>query len=152
MSKNLKIIVIILMIVVLTGIILLFIFKKDINYRVIRDGYPDYTSKIISNYQEYIEFVNYIDSENRTYGKLYDFNAKKYNEQYFKTKSLAIINIITGSGMNKLKSINFSISDNTLICTVDIKRPKYGVVTDDMNGKLLLVEIDKSVTNFKIER
>lgn len=152
MSKNLKLIVIILLIVILTGVIKWLITKKNLEYSIIKDGYSSYKSKIISNYQEYIEFVDYIDSQNKAYGKVFKFNSNKYNEQYFKTKSIAIINIITGSGMNKLKSIDFSISNNTLICTVDIHRPKGGAVTDDIKGKVYLVEIDKSVTNFKIEK
>lgn len=113
MSKNLKLIVIILLIVILTGVIKWLITKKNLEYSIIKDGYSSYKSKIISNYQEYIEFVDYIDSQNKAYGKVFKFNSNKYNEQYFKTKSIAIINIITGSGMNKLKSIDFSISNNT---------------------------------------
>jgi len=151
MSKNLKIILIIIILVVLAVVIIWFIPKNDVGYVVIKDGYSSYESQIISNYQEYIEFVDYIDSQNKAYGKVYDFNSNKYNKGYFDNKSLAIINIVTGSGMNKLNSIDISIMGNLLVCKADINYAT-GVVTADINGKLLLIEIDKSVTEFKIEK
>ena len=150
MNKKLKIILIITVLVVLVGVIIWFVPKKDIDYVVIKDGYSSYESKIISNYTEYIEFVNYTDLENKTYGKVYDFDSNKYDEKYFDNKSLAIINIITGSSMNKLNNIAISVKGNSLVCKADIKYAK-GTVTDDINGKLLLIEIDKSVTDFKIK-
>ena len=151
MSKNLKIILIIIVLVVLSGVIIWFMPKKDVDYVIIEDGYSDYKSKIISNYQEYMEFVDYIDSQNKAYGKLYYFDSNKYNDGYFDNKSLAIINIVTGSGMNKLNNIDISIMGNVLVCKPDINYAK-GLSTADINGKLLLIEIDKSVTEFKIEK
>lgn len=151
MSKNLKIILIVIVLVVLVGIAIWFISKNDVDYIIIKDGYSSYKSKIISNYQEYIEFVDYIDSQNKAYGNEYNFNSNKYNERYFDNKSLAIINIITGSGMDKLNNIDISITGNLLVCKADINYAT-GIVTDDINGKLLLIEIDKSVTEFKIEK
>ena len=44
---------------------------------------------------------------------------------------------------NKLKNIDISIIGDTLVCKANID---YGNgITDDINGKLILVEIDKSV-------
>lgn len=149
MSKKVKIIlVIIVFIILLIGIC--FIPKSNNSYTIIKNGYSTYESKVISNYQEYQEFANYIDKANVAYGKVYTFNSNKYNENYFNNKSLAIINIVTGSSSNKLKNIDISIIGNTLVCKPNIDYV-YGITTDDINGKLILIEIDKSVTNFKIE-
>lgn len=52
--------------------------------------------------------------------------------------------------MNKLKNIDISVIGNLLICDVDIKYAN-GIVSTDINGKLLLVEINKSVTKLKIK-
>ena len=101
-------------------------------------------------YQEYQEFANYIDKGNEAYGKVYNFNSNKYNENYFNNNSLAIINIVTGNGSNKLKNIDISITGDTLVCKANIE---YGDgITDDINGKMILIEIDKSVTDFRIEK
>lgn len=150
MSKKLKIALLIIILIVLLGIVMFFVRRIDTDYTIIENGYFSYESKIISNYQEYQEFVNYIDKENEAYGKVYNFNSNKYNENYFNNNSLAIINIITGNGSNKLKNIDISITGNTLVCKANIE---YGNgITDDINGKLILVEIDKSVIDFRIEK
>ncbi len=148
MSK--KIILVIILLVVLVGAIILIIPKNNIKYIVIKDRYSDYESKIISNYQEYIEFVNYINLQNKNYGKVYNFNSEKYDEEYFDNKSLAIINIIIGNSSNSLKNIDISVIDNILVCKANIESGNE--ITDNINGKLILVEIDKSVTEFKIEK
>lgn len=152
MSKKVKVTLIIIAFVILIGVVICFIPKNDDGYVIIKNGYSSYESRIISNYQEYIEFVDYIDSQNKAYGEVYNFNSNKYNEEYFDNKSLAIINIVTGSGMNKLNNIEISIIGNLLICKADINYATGGSVTADINGKLLLIEIDKSVTEFKIEK
>lgn len=141
---------VIILLVVLVGAIILIIPKNNIKYIVIKDRYSDYESKIISNYQEYIEFVNYINLQNKNYGKVYNFNSEKYDEEYFDNKSLAIINIIIGNSSNSLKNIDISVIDNILVCKANIESGNE--ITDNINGKLILVEIDKSVTEFKIEK
>lgn len=151
MSKRVKMILIIIGIIILVGILMYIIPKKNVSYEVIKDGYSSYESQIISDYQQYLSFTNYINSQNKAYGKVYNFDANKYNEKYFNTGSLAIINIVTGSGMNKLKNINISINGNRLVCTANIEYAK-GAVTDDINGKLILIEVDKTVTEFEINK
>lgn len=125
---------------------------ENVEYEVISDGYSDYESKIISDYQQYLELVKYIDSYNNAYGNVFNFDSNKYNEQYFDTKSLAILSIATGTSMNKLKSIDISIRGNTLICNADIDYTESDIITMDMCGKVLLVEFDKSVTRFEINK
>lgn len=150
MSKKVKIILLIIILFVLLGVVIFFVKRTDTDYTIIKNSYSSYESKIISNYQEYQEFANYIDKENEAYGKVYNFNSNKYNENYFNNNSLAILNIITGNSSNKLKNIDISIIDNTLVCKANIE---YGDgITNDINGKLILVEIDKSVIDFRIEK
>lgn len=150
MSKKVKIVLSIIILIVLLGVVIFFVRRTDSDYTIIENGYSNYESKIISNYQEYQEFANYIDKENEAYGKIYNFNSNKYDENYFNNKSLAILNIIIGNGSNKLKNIDISIIGDTLVCKANID---YGNgITDDINGKLILVEIDKSVTDFRIEK
>ena len=108
MNKKIAIILAIIITIILGMIILLVTNKSahELRYKIIKNEYDSYNSKIISNYQEYLDFVDYIDSKNKAYGKVYDFDSNKYNEKYFNTKSLAILNIVTGTGMNKLNSIH----------------------------------------------
>lgn len=150
MSKKVKIALSIIIFIFLLGVVIFFVRRTDTDYTIIKNGYSSYESKIISSYQEYQEFANYIDKENEAYGKVYNFNSNKYNENYFNNNSLAIINIVTGNGSNKLKNIDISIIGDTLVCKANIE---YGDgITDDINGKLILVEIDKSVIDFRIEK
>lgn len=150
MSKNYKIIVIILIAAVVAGIGMLVIpkntTKKNIEYTVIRDGYSEYKSKILSSYKDYMEFVEYINNDNQTY----NHDSNKYDEKYFEDKSLAIINIFVGCSMDKLRNLDISIKGNLLICKYDIEYAK-GISPDDLYGKVLLIEIDKSVTEFETE-
>lgn len=133
-------------------IVVISISTHKLRYQVIKDGYDSYQSRIISNYQEYWDFIKHIDSENRAYGNVFSFNPNSYNEQYFNKKSLAILNIVTGSGMNKLNSIDIFVSGDTLVCNANIDYAKSSIVTADMHGKVILVEINKSIKNFKINK
>ena len=151
MNKKVLVIIVALVVIVIAIIIEVFFKAKnessnDVDYEIIKDGYSSYESKIISNYQEYMEFVDYIDLPKN----MNDFYSNKYNKKYFNNKSLAIINIVTGSSMNRLNNIDISITGNLLVCKVDIDH-STGIATADITGKVLLIEIDKSVTKFKIE-
>lgn len=150
MKKRLKITLLIIGILILTIVILFMTLKNNTGYKIITNSYTNYESKIISDYQEYLSFVDFVDSENKNYGKKYKFNPNKYNEEYFITKSLAIINVVTGTGMNKIKNINISFKDTKLICGVEMNFTTSQITTNDIKGKLILVEIDKSITEFEI--
>ena len=160
MNKKKYLILGIILALVLGGVILLLTIKNNngvitndsLSYTIIKNGYDSYESKIITNYQDYLDFVDYIDSYNESYGKVYDFDSKKYDKEYFNKKSIAILNIITGTGMNKLKSIDLSVNGNTLSCNANIDYTSSQVVTTDINGKVILVEIDKSIKKFEINK
>lgn len=163
MSKKEKIALIIEIVIVIVLIVSIIFYRKSndngsnldnvdlLDYITIEMGYSEYDSEIISNYQEYQKLVKYTEEQKRIYGTKYDFNIDKYNEDYFKDNSLAIINVVTGSGSNRLNAINMYIKDNILICNLDIDFADTDIVTTDINGELLLVEIDKAVKDYKIE-
>ena len=158
--KKRKLFIIIAIIVICTAILVGIIFNRqpnvniisngDVSYYMIHDGYDEIDSKIISSYEEYKEFEKYMDEENKKYSG--NYNAKKYNRKYFDTKSLAVINIVTGTGMNRYNGVEFYTEANKLICNADIKYTKSSIVTADINGKVFLVEIDKNITDFIINK
>ena len=150
MNKKIVLFLTISLIVIL--IVVISISTHKLRYQVIKNGYDSYQSRIISNYQEYWDFIKHIDSENRAYGTVFSFNPNSYNEQYFNKKSLAILNIVTGSGMNKLNSIDIFVSGDTLVCNANIDYSTGSMLTADMNGKVILFEINKSIKNFKINK
>ena len=53
--------------------------------------------------------------------------------------------------MNKFIGVDISTDNNTLIVEPNIKYAS-GTVTMDITGKLVLVEVDKSVTNIEVQR
>ena len=83
MSK--KILLVIILLVVLVGAIILIIPKNNIKYIVIKDGYSDYESKIISNYQEYIDLYVTYTLILTSYGGIYDVikwnNKRSWNDK-----------------------------------------------------------------------
>lgn len=146
MKKKTKIILIIAILAILIGTIIWLIPKKNINYVIIYDGYVDYESQIISNYQDFIEFINYMGLRGHIRETdIENLNINKYNKQYFKNKSLAIVNIYTGSSMDKFERAEISIIGNILFCKSCINYTNEMLVTTDINSKLLLVETNKLV-------
>lgn len=148
-TKNYKAIIIIFAIIIISCLsYLLYTTNKD--YKVIYDGYiSDFDSIIISNMDEYNEFMSDSNEWNKEYKqKIFSI---KYNESYFKNKSLALIFITTGTSMNKFIGVDISTANNTLIVEPNIKYAS-DTVTMDITGKLILVEVDKSVTNIEIQR
>ena len=153
MNKKLKIILIITVLVVLVGVIIWFLPKKDIDYVVIPDGYSSYESKIISNYTEYIEFVNIL--------KLYVKSETEYTQTdhlhlIYKDKTSTIIddnkNIINcNENLKKAKyvsDISFSSNDyalNTLLNLVPRKITIHLIdgYTDEFINTLKLIFQDK---------
>ena len=148
-TKNYKTIIIIFAIIIISCLsYLLYTTNKD--YKVIYDGYiSDFDNIIISNMDEYNEFMSDSNEWNKEYKQ--KISSIKYNESYFKNKSLALIFITTGTSMNKFIGVDISTANNTLIVEPNIKYAS-DTVTMDITGKLILVEVDKSVTNIEIQR
>lgn len=118
-------------------------------YKVIYDDYvSDFDSIILSNIDEYNEFMSDSNGWNNKYKQ--KISSIKYNENYFKNKSLALISIITGSHMNKFIGVDISTDNNTLIVKPNIET--NDTITMKITGKLILVEIDKNITNIEVQR
>lgn len=148
-TKNYKAIIIMFTIIIISCLSYL-LYTANKGYKVIYDGYiSDFDSIIISNMDEYNEFMSGSDEWNKEYKQ--KISSIKYNESYFKNKSLALIFITTGTSMNKFIGVDISTDNNTLIVEPNIKYAS-GTVTMDITGKLVLVEVDKSVTNIEVQR
>lgn len=111
------------------------------------DYISDFDNIILSNMDEYHDFM----SDSEEWGKEYklELSSDKYDEAYFEDKSIGLIYVNIGSSMNEWIGVKISNNDNTLIVEPNIKWAT-GIVTDDITGKLILVEVGKNIT--KIEQ
>ncbi len=120
---------------------------SDFKYIIINDGYESFESRIMPDYNA---FKSFIEMEYSNFNSEYKFDIEKYNEKFFNNKSLALINIVTGSKMNDLKDIEITSNDNLLICKAIINYAKGPDITDDVNGIVILVEVNKDITNLDV--
>lgn len=154
-NKNYKAIIIMLVAIIMFAVIIIiclsyFSYTVNKNYKVIYDGsISDFDSIIISNTDEYNEFM----SDSREWDKKYKqkVSSIKYNKIYFQNKSLALIYITIGSSTNTFIGVDISTNNETLIVEPHIKYAK-GIVTADITGKLILVEVDKNITSIEVQR
>lgn len=79
----------------------------------------------------------------------YDLNLKKYDEKFFDNNSLAIVYVELVSGSQKIKNLNAETDKDNLNIYYKVLTPEMG--TADMNGYIILVEIDKNISNINIE-
>lgn len=70
---------------------------------------------------------------------------KMYNEEYFKTKSLALAYIEMSSISNEINVSKAQKKDSTLNIYYTIATPEIGLTA--MGAELLVVEIDKDISN-----
>ena len=123
-------------------------------YKIYNVGYLDNVSKslIIDNYSD---FTVYLDKNNN---KVYDGDGNvestsvdiiknSYTEDYFNNNNLAIYYIKTNSGSIRIGNVTTNIVDNELILNYDLISPEIG--TMDMNGFMIIIEIDKTITACK---
>ena len=140
------VIVVILIIVLVIGIILLIKPTKqsnsDIEYRVI-SRYSEEENIIISDIEEYEEFI-----EN---SNLQEIHLDKYNEQFFKGKSLAIAFINTSSGSIEIIIDDIKVAGNKLNIEYSLKHPESGIGTMDMSGKIIVVEVNKNINKINLK-
>ena len=94
-------------------------------YKIYNVGYLDNVPKslIIDNYSD---FTAYLDKNNN---------------------NLAIYYIKTNSGSIRIGNVTTNIVDNELILNYDLISPEIG--TMDMNGFMIIIEIDKTITACK---
>lgn len=131
-----SIIVLILAIIVIINLMS----NKNINYKIIDKIYiSNFDSSIVTNIDEYNNFVkNYIGNDKEKF-------LDKYTENYFKNKSLVLKFIITGNGSTRLANVDLSTIGNSLIIGYGIYDPH--TPQDDITGALLIVEVNKNITN-----
>ena len=123
-------------------------------YKIYNVGYLDNVPKslIIDNYSD---FTAYLDKNNN---KVYDGDGNvestsvdiiknSYTEDYFNNNNLAIYYIKTNSGSIRIGNVTTNIVDNELILNYDLISPEIG--TMDMNGFMIIIEIDKTITACK---
>lgn len=141
---------------------LLLSITNDINEEELTNSYEGYVSKvgymrinskqIIPSHlklQEYCDSFNtyiYDGQGNKISGKL-DFLLKQYNEEFFEKQSLALVYVPLSSGSNKVEFIGAYKVQNNVKIKYNIISPKSGIGTADMNGYLVIVEIDKDINN-----
>ena len=143
--KNYKAIIIMFAIIITIGLVY-FVYTSNKNYKIIDSGYiSDFDNMIISNINDYNKFM----ADSKEYKQ--KISSNKYNEKYFENKSLALIFIVTGSNSNTFIGVDISTDDNILVLKPNIDYKK-GAVTDDITGKLILVEIDKNITQIEVVR
>ena len=147
-SKNYKAIIILFGIIMIIGLSY-FLYTANKEYKIIDSGYiSDLDNIIISSIDDYNEFMRDSNEWNKEYKQ--KISSNKYNEKYFEDKSLALVFISTGNSSNTFKGVDISTDNNILIIKPNID---YGNgVMDNITGKLILVEIDKSITQIEVER
>ena len=147
--KNYKTIIIMVAIIITIGLVY-FVYTSNKNYKIIDSGYiSDFDNMIISNINDYNRFMADSNEWNKEYKQ--KISSNKYNEKYFENKSLALIFIVTGSSSNIFIGVDISTDDNILVLKPNIDYKK-GTVTDDITGKLILVEIEKNITQIEVVR
>ena len=147
--KNYKTIIIMVAIIITIGLVY-FVYTSNKNYKIIDSGYiSDFDNMIISNINDYNRFMADSNEWNKEYKQ--KISSNKYNEKYFENKSLALIFIVTGSSSNTFIGVDISTDDNILVLKPNIDYKK-GTVTDDITGKLILVEIEKNITQIEVVR
>ncbi len=148
-DKNYKALIIMIVIIIVIGLIY-FIYTNSRIYQIVYSGYiSDFDTMVISNINDYNEFMVDSNEWNKEYKR--KISSAKYNEKYFENKSLALVFISTGSSSNTFNGVDISTNSNTLIVKPNIDYSK-GTVTLDITGKLILIEINKNITNIEILR
>ena len=147
--KNYKAIIIMFAIIITIGLVY-FVYIASKNYKIIDSGYiSNFDNMIITNINDYNKFMADSNELNKEYKQ--KISSNKYNEKYFENKSLALIFIVTGSSSNTFIGVDISTDDNILVLKPNIDYKK-GTITDDITGKLILVEIDKNITQIEVVR
>lgn len=138
----------------LDGKVKIFTKIEDKNYKLFQVGYIESTNNkaILTNYEDFNNYLNtnsskFYDGEGNVVSTSTDAIKNLYSSDYFNDKNLAIFYVKTNSGSIKLSNIKSLIDNNTIAIKYDLIIPEIG--TMDMNGYMIVVEIDKSITNIK---
>lgn len=147
-SKNYKAIIILISVILIIGLSY-YLYSENKEYKIIDSGYiSNFNNIIISNVNDYNEFMRDSNEGDKEYKQ--KISSSKYNEKYFEDKSLALVFITTGNSANKLTGVDLSTNNNTLLVKPNIDYAE--AIMTDITGKLVLVEIDKNITQIEVER
>lgn len=108
------------------------------------------SKKVLSNYNDFKSYFNkytnytYNGQGKKTSGSS-DPILNKYNESFFKNKSLAVVYVSVSSGSAIVEYEGSEIQGNAVLIKYEAKYP--GVGTDDMSGYFVIVEVDKNITS-----
>ena len=132
--------------------------KKCDKYYIINSGYlrnaDEKVATIISTQSSLDEFIQKYDNKswdlegNEIDGKV-SRELKKYDEEYFKNKSLALYYVALTSGSNTVVVSEPEIKEDTIIVKYKINTPEMG--TCEMSGGLIVLEVDKSINKISGE-
>ena len=131
------------------------IFNRIIkNYKTIQVGYIENvkTPVLLTNHNDFITYLETYKNEfyygdGEVVSTSTDAIKNQYDSIFFDDKNIAIYYVETNSGGVKLNGIKTLINNNTLEVIYEKVIPE--VSTMDMNGYMIVVEVDKTVTKVK---
>ena len=114
------------------------------NFQYFNDEESKITIKDYESLEDYIELVMNYDGGYNYQGKtLYINHLRKYDEVYFNSNSLIIINYNAGSGSALINYKGFRIEDNNLIVFLNYYMPSIG--TDDIKPWNFIFEVSNEL-------
>ncbi len=131
--------------------------EQLIKFRTYRVGYlskkPEDT--VITTNEEFIQklpnYSNYhYDGEGNIVSSTTDGVVKDFPKKFFDEKNLALVYVGTSTGSITIKSVKTAIKDNRVTISYRLDLPLYA--TADMNGWLIAVPVNKTVTDVYVNR
>lgn len=114
------------------------------NFQYFNDEESKFTIKDYESLEDYIELVMNYDGGYNYQGKtLYINHLRKYDEVFFNSNSLIIINYNAGSGSALINYKGFRIEDNNLIVFLNYYMPSMG--TDDEKPWNFIFEVSNEL-------
>ena len=128
--------------------------KETKNYKTFQVGYIENvkTPVLLTNHNDFITYLETYKNEfyygdGEVVSTSTDAIKNQYDSIFFDDKNIAIYYVETNSGGVKLNGIKTLINNNTLEVQYEKVIPE--VSTMDMNGYMIVVEVDKTVTKVK---
>lgn len=146
MKKSIKILIFLLLIILAVAIIVFIYYKTHFLKYMHTGGWESYQSRLFTKLSEYRDLEEYFENDDR---KKY-IDRKKYTREFFEKKNVVAFHVNSGSSMNDLKRIDVYKDGNKVICFVDVDWSGGFVQTADVTGDFVMVDVDKSVTEYEI--
>lgn len=118
-------------------------------YRIIEGGYiSDFEAVVIDSYEDYEEFISDDTGASLT-EYIESIKRDKYDKNYFKNKSLALV-FKSCHPSDSVLDVNFLRLGKTLNIMAAIKTNQNEAYTDVISGFIVLVEVEKDVKDVSI--